>query len=61
MSISRCGTAPVSFLPQISGLPADFWAGRTVPPDHDHAAATRLPQTWSAADAPVMKRLPESS
>jgi hypothetical protein len=61
MSIPRCGTAPVSFLPQISGLPADFWAswprrriGTTLQPSGRH-------KHGPAVNAAVMKRLPESS
>jgi hypothetical protein len=34
----------VSFLPQIPGFEADFWAGEPPPPDQGHPAAIPPPQ-----------------
>jgi len=46
MAFPRYGTVAVSFLPQISGVRSDFWAGGLRPPDRGHAAATPSPQIW---------------
>jgi hypothetical protein len=46
MLVPRCGTAAVSFLPQISGFEADFWAGEPLPPVQGHPAAIPPPQKW---------------
>jgi hypothetical protein len=51
----------VSFLPQVLGFSADFWAGRLSPPNHRHAAAIGPPKSGPADHAPVIKHLPESS
>jgi len=46
MPLPRCGTVAVSFLPQIVGFPAHFWAGAPPPPNQRHAAAIQPPQIW---------------
>jgi hypothetical protein len=51
----------VSFLPQIPGFEADFWAGEPPPPDQGHPAAIPPPQKSTGGQCAAMKRLPESS
>jgi hypothetical protein len=46
MPVLRCGTAAVTFLPQVIRISVDFWADGLPTPNQGHAKATSPPQIW---------------